>query len=108
VYYQTLDQAVGAVVDDSMGGALVQIEDIPSCPFTCGDIDGSGGLVDLNDFATFALCFGLAAPNPSGCPAEALGCSDLDGNSLVDLNDFATFAVWYGLTSTKTVPDCGE
>ena len=75
-------------------------------PCLCGDIDRSGGAVDLADFATFALCFGLAAPSPPGCDADAFACSDLNGDGVVNLADFATFATWFGLTPTQTVPDC--
>jgi hypothetical protein len=74
-------------------------------PCQCGDIDMSGGLIDLNDFATFALCYGLMGPAP-GCDAQAFFCADLDSNGTVDLNDFATFAIWFGATTTKTVPGC--
>ncbi|UCG33852.1 MAG: hypothetical protein JSU68_04285, partial [Phycisphaerales bacterium] len=77
----------------------------PSCPHTCGDIDGSGGAVDLNDFATFANCYGYTSPGGE-CDATALACSDLDGSGGVDLSDFSTFAVVYGLTSTNSPPDC--
>ena len=72
----------------------------------CGDIDQSGGQVDLNDFASFALCFGLSGPNPPGCDAQAFECSDMDANGGIDLNDFATFALTFGLTSSNTVPNC--
>jgi len=76
----------------------------PTC--ICGDIDESGGPVDLVDFATFALCFGQSGPIP-GCDADAFECGDLDGSGgPIDLVDFATFANLFGLVSTKTVPDC--
>ncbi|UCG34346.1 MAG: hypothetical protein JSU68_06845 [Phycisphaerales bacterium] len=76
----------------------------PSC--ICGDLDNSGGAVDLGDFATFANCYGLTAPTPS-CEAAQLSCSDMDVNGVVDLNDFATFANLFGLTSTDSPPNCG-
>jgi len=76
----------------------------PNCP--CGDTDHSGGAVDLNDFATFALCFGLNEANPPDCDEEAFTCSDLDGDGDVDLPDFATFALWFGLVPDQYVPDC--
>ena len=72
----------------------------------CADINRSGGPVDLVDFATFALCFGLSSPNPPGCALEDFECADLDGNDLVDLADFATLALWFGLESSQTVPNC--
>ncbi|UCG32357.1 MAG: hypothetical protein JSU68_11900, partial [Phycisphaerales bacterium] len=71
----------------------------------CGDIDRSGGPVDLNDFATFALCFGLAGP-AGDCSADDFACSDLDGSGDVALSDFATFALWFGLQSSQYPPDC--
>jgi hypothetical protein len=76
----------------------------PSC--ICADLDGSGGPVDLGDFATFANCYGLTTPTPS-CGSLELTCSDLDVNGVVDLNDFATFANLFGLTSTESPPNCG-
>jgi hypothetical protein len=74
------------------------------CP--CGDIDLSGGNVDLNDFATFAACFGLAGPG-GDCTAAEFACSDMDAGGAVDLNDFATFATFFATTPTSFVPDCG-
>ena len=59
----------------------------PPCP--CGDIDRSGGPVDLADFAFYANCHGLSGPSPD-CSTEQFECSDLDGNGTVDLDDFAT------------------
>jgi len=78
---------------------------ITGCRCVCGDIDGGGGLVDLNDFATFALCYGLSGPG-GDCDEQGFFCSDLDGNDMVDLVDFATFALWFGLESSQMVPDC--
>jgi endonuclease/exonuclease/phosphatase family metal-dependent hydrolase len=77
----------------------------PGCPYTCGDMDGSGGLVDLNDYATLANCYGLSSP-AGDCDATSLACSDMDGNGTVDLSDFSTFAVVYGLTSPNSPPSC--
>ena len=61
-----------------------------------GDLDGDGR-VNLTDFATFARCYGLAAPLAGACAARELTCSDLSGDGLVDLEDFATLAINYGL-----------
>jgi hypothetical protein len=77
------------------------------CDCVCGDIDHSGGFVNLSDFATFAICYGLFGAAP-GCDIEAFTCSDLDGDGSVTLGDFATFATWYGLNPAKTVPDCSQ
>ncbi|UCG31803.1 MAG: alkaline phosphatase family protein, partial [Phycisphaerales bacterium] len=75
-------------------------------PSYCGDIDESGGPVDLGDFGTFAVCYGLDTPYPPDCDTRAFCSSDLDGNGIVNLNDFGLFALWYGLTPTQTVPNC--
>jgi hypothetical protein len=79
---------------------------LTTLPCVCGDINRSGGPVDLGDFADFALCFGLVGPNPPSCPPDKWRCSDLDVDSDVDLNDFATFALLFGLTSSHAPPDC--
>jgi len=59
-----------------------------------GDYDGDGD-VDLNDFATFALCYrgpSVTTP-PHGCSEQEFSCSDFDGDGDADLADFATFAL---------------
>ena len=61
---------------------------------TPGDCTGDGG-VNLVDFATFATCFGLSAPN-AVCDAGEFACSDLDVNGSINLVDFATFALNFG------------
>lgn len=69
----------------------------PDFVLKLGDIDLNGA-VDLADFATFAVCYGLTLPVPPGgncSPREAVA-SDLDGNGQIDLSDFATFAVNFG------------
>ena len=60
------------------------------------DVDGDGD-IDLNDFATFSVCFFGAAVTvpPPGCPPEDFAASDFDGDGDVDLSDLATFAVEY-------------
>jgi hypothetical protein len=75
----------------------------PDCP--CGDVDASGGSVDLSDFNAFAVCFDLTNPQ-ADCSAEMFLCSDLDDSGKVDLTDFSTFAILFGQTSTETIPDC--
>ncbi len=71
------------------------------CAFPCGDIDGSGGPVDLQDFATFSLCFGGLPSSSQGC-----ACSDLNGDALINLEDFATFSLAFGGISANPAPDC--
>jgi hypothetical protein len=50
--------------------------------------------VDLNDFATFALCHHGATMTlpPPDCSEEDFAACDLDGDLDVDLSDFITFA----------------
>ena len=62
-----------------------------------GDLD-LNGTVNLQDFATFALCYGgrdVEDP-PPGCSTTDFLRSDLDGSGRVNLLDFATFALYYG------------
>ena len=77
--------------------------DYPGC--TCGDVDESGGPVDLADFGLFALCYGYSAPT-GDCAAEYFYCSDLDGSGTVELYDFGLFALWYGQSSSQHPPGC--
>ena len=63
-------------------------------PLTPGDLDLDGD-VDLNDFATFAMCYSSATVTspPPGCETFSFVRADLDDDEDVDLNDFATFAL---------------
>lgn len=58
---------------------------------SAGDCTGDGA-VNLADFATFSVCFGLTGPGGS-CGPQRFACSDLDDNGSVNLVDFATFAL---------------
>ncbi|UCG33547.1 MAG: hypothetical protein JSU68_02725 [Phycisphaerales bacterium] len=78
---------------------------MPQCDCVCGDLDGDGGNVDLADFSSFALCFGMPAPSAE-CPADLFTCADLDQNGGIDLADFGTFALGFGLSSTNAPPNC--
>ena len=90
---------------DYMLGESVQScsQDCPPC--ICGDIDYSGGPVNLADFAGLALCYGMGLPGP-GCPPAHFVCADMDDSGTVDLGDFATLAVLYGRTATAWPPNC--
>ncbi len=61
-------------------------------PSSEADFDGNGR-VDLMDFVTFTLCFGMDVANPTEpcAPGDAALC-DFDGSGMVDLSDFTTFA----------------
>jgi phosphatidylethanolamine-binding protein (PEBP) family uncharacterized protein len=54
------------------------------------DFDGSG-LVDFNDFLTFAAAFGTSS-----------SAEDLDSSGVVDFNDFLVFAAAFGTDGTST------
>jgi len=64
----------------------------------CASFDFTGdGLVDLVDFATFALCFSNGATTPPpGCSPDEFAAADVDDDDDVDLTDFATFALCFG------------
>jgi len=81
----------------------------PGCCGNPNDTLSSEGMVDMNDFAIFANCFGGTGPGPS-CSAGDFECCNMDdtGSStgLVDMNDFGTFAVLFGQAATSTPPNC--
>ena len=84
---------------------VVAASSAPGCASTCGDLNGSGGNVDLVDFATFSTCFGLGGPNAS-CDAGEFICSDMNEDGVINLLDFATFLLTFGVTSTNVLPNC--
>ena len=96
-------RACGGTSSDVNGNVIPD-----ECECFCGDVDHSGGAVNLSDFASFAVCYGLSAPSLPDCDVEAFDCSDLDGNGTVNLGDFATFAVWYGQEPSEVVPNCTQ
>ena len=67
----------------------------------CGDIDESGGDVNLQDFGLFASCFRVSPVESAACL-----CSDMNGDGTVNLIDFNLFALIFGLTSTDLPPNC--
>ena len=84
------------------GGFWVVAASSPAgCANTCGDISGSGGNVDLVDFASLAVCF-------NGVPtsSEACLCSDLNEDGSINLLDFATLTLIFNGTSTNVPPNC--
>jgi hypothetical protein len=89
-----LPELPGLEGDDSASATLF-------CPRACGDIDDSGGNVDLNDFASFAVCF-----NGSPSSSAACACSDLNGDGLINLLDFATLSLIFNGSSTNVPPNC--
>jgi hypothetical protein len=72
---------------------------------TCGDLDGSGGTVNLSDFSGFQVCFGLRGPTPQ-CPEDLFDCADLNQDGWINLTDFSTFQVLFGTVSTNSPPNC--
>ncbi len=72
-----------------------------TCSLACGDLNGSGGPVNLQDFAFFANCFDLSPLSVPDCV-----CSDLNGDLTIDLNDFNIFALIFGESSTNLPPNC--
>jgi hypothetical protein len=70
---------------------------------TCGDIDGSGGDVDLADFAELAGCW---SENPSTNPDCT--CANLveDSDDIIDLLDLQVFAELFLSSSSDYPPDC--
>ena len=77
----------------------------PDC--TCGDLNDSGGPVDLSDFSEFSVCFGLRAPTAQ-CPSELFECADLNQDNWINNSDFSSFQVLFGGVSTNSPPNCAE
>jgi hypothetical protein len=71
----------------------------------CGDLNGDGATVDLQDFSQFSVCFGLRAPTPQ-CTAEFFPCADFNQDGWVNLTDFSTFQVLFGTVNSNSPPDC--
>ncbi len=71
------------------------------CVTNCGDIDGSGGNVNLVDFASFAVCFGQLPSSSTAC-----ACSDMNQDGAINLLDFATFSLIFNGSSTNMPPNC--
>jgi hypothetical protein len=104
-YVAFTSDATNLVPDDTNDASDVFIRD-RGLLCTCGDIDNSGGRVDLVDFATFAACYGLSAPQPPDCDGSAFACADLNGDGEVNLGDFAMFSMVYGKQIAHLPPDC--
>jgi hypothetical protein len=70
---------------------------------TCGDIDGSGGNVDLADFSKFASCWGKDPSTNTDCI-----CANLveDSDDIIDLLDLRVFVELFLSTSSDYPPDC--
>ena len=75
----------------------------PSCTYTCGDLDDSGGDVDMVDFGLFADCWGEDPLLNASCI-----CANLveDGDNIIDLADLAVFAELFLDSSSNYPPDC--
>jgi hypothetical protein len=92
-------------LDDDCDGNIDIMDADCGCPYACGDLDGSGGVVDANDFAILSTCWNLAGPS-GDCDLLEFKCSDLDNSGAVDLSDFSTFASVFGGSSTNSIPNC--
>ncbi len=95
----------GGTLSLTGGFWVVAASSPPGCASTCGDMNGSGGNVDLVDFAIFSTCFGLVGPNPS-CDAGEFICSDMNEDGIINLLDFATFLLVFGVSSSNVLPNC--
>ena len=106
------DQARGEPcggLDADSDGHCDDVDNCKTVPNNQDDADGDGwgdacdapsdhdhnGRINLHDFATFALCFGLDSPNDY-CDAIELADADLDLSGTVDLSDFGSFIANFG------------
>ena len=81
---------------DGDGVDQAPLESAYECPFLTGDINGTCGEVDFEDFVLFAECWDAQTDD-----CGDYGCSDLNGDGEVDLRDFAMFSVLYGTISDE-------
>ena len=91
----------GGTLSLTGGFWVVAASSAAGCANTCGDINGSGGNIDLVDFATLAVCFGQSPSSSAGC-----ACSDMNDDGSINLLDFATFGLLFGTASTDFPPNC--
>jgi len=70
---------------------------------TCGDLDGSGGNVDMADFAEMSKCWGVDPTVDSSCV-----CANLveANDNRIDLLDLQVLAELFLSTSSDYPPDC--
>jgi hypothetical protein len=75
---------------------------IASCAYTCGDIDGSGGNVDLGDFGKLAGCWGADLTVDTSCI-----CADLveSGDHMIDMLDLFVLAELFLSNSSDYPPN---
>ena len=82
---------------------VVQGEGLPSCPYTCGDLDGAGVNVDMVDFALFASCWGKNPQIDPNCVCANLVEYD---DYIIDLLDLSVLADLFLSSSESHAPDC--
>jgi hypothetical protein len=82
------------------GDPELQLRITNPCDFTCGDIDGSGGDVDMGDFAEMAICWGKNPQDDPNCLCSNLVEFD---KHIIDLLDLAVLAEMF-LSSSELYP----
>jgi hypothetical protein len=83
--------------------SVVAYATVGSVCSTCGDLDGSGGDVDLADFGLFAACWGVDPTVNLSCACANL--VELGGNE-IDLLDLQVLAELFLSSSSDYPPDC--
>jgi hypothetical protein len=73
------------------------------CEYTCGDLDGSGGNVDMGDFAELSRCWGVNPTVDTDCICANLVEFD---NRIIDLLDLQVLAELYLSTSSNYQYNC--
>ena len=96
----------GWYIDDVQLVAQGRICDEPlaGCVLNCGDLDGSGNLVNLVDFSEFSSCFGQTISTAPECV-----CANLiePGDDVVNLLDLHVWLSNYLTRSIDHPPFCG-
>ena len=99
----SLNGSFSGIGTDCSDGDADGVADVcETCPHNCGDLNGSGGNIDLVDFNTFAICFNAQVVNSPQCV-----CSDLNVDGVVNLVDFNTFSILFNNpVKPLSPPDC--
>ncbi len=90
------------VSEYAFGEYVIVFAVVPTvCQRNCGDVDGTGGPIDLIDFAGLQDCFG-----ESPTVSHDYRCADLAVDQLIDYTDYTVFDQIMGTIPTDPPPSC--
>ena len=101
-YTYTVTARDKSTAQNSTATSTAESATTTGCP-TCGDLNGSGGDVDMVDFGLFADCWGQEPSLNASCI-----CANLveSGDNIINLPDLAVFAELFLSSSSNYPPNC--